>query len=97
MKPNVWLIVCPVAVLAFGAGYQQRALMDKSEIVELQRQVDEGKKVAADWEVTTNEAQDRAAISQNKVDAYVATIKQTPPCGFTPEDVDRLLGSDALK
>lgn len=90
-------LVVAAGTFAFTEGYRERGTLDQSAVlqadkVELQRQLDESKTVAADAAVAQKAAEDSAAATQKKVDAYVAQIKQTPPCGLTADDVDGLLG-----
>ncbi len=97
------LLVLAAGVFAFDAGYTTRGNLDQSALlkqdiaqlkaneVELQREADAAKTIAADATAAQRVAESSAAADQAKVDSYVATLKQNPPCGFTPDDVERLL------
>ena len=100
----VVLVVIAAGVFAFDEGYRVRGGLDQSATLkadiaqlkannsELQRQADEAKNVAADWEVSAKAARDADAVDKQKVDDYVAQLQNDPGCQLTPDDVKRLSG-----
>jgi type IV secretory pathway VirB6-like protein len=90
------LVIAAAGLFAYDAGYHMRGNLDKSaalraDIVELQRQADEARTVAANAAVAEKAAEDAAAVNQQKVDAYVAQLAKNPGCALSDDDVKRLL------
>lgn len=97
------LLVLAAGVFAFDAGYTTRGSMDQSALLkqdiaqlqannaELQREADASKVIADNASTAQKAAEAANAVNQVKVNAYVAQLKSNPPCGFSPDDVQRLL------
>jgi hypothetical protein len=100
----VGLIALAAATFAFDLGFNERASLDKSAVMqseiialranarELQRQADATKEIAASAKMAEQNAEDHAAINQQKVDEYAAELAKTPTpaCGLTDADVSSL-------
>lgn len=96
------LVVIAAGTFAFDEGYRVRGNLDQSASLkqavaqlqannaELQRQADEAKNVADDWQKAAVAATDLANANQQKAESYVAQLPTSPGCGLTDSDVERL-------
>lgn len=105
----VGLIALAAATFAYDLGFNERASLDHSasltaeitqlqaNAAELQRQAAAAREVADDAKSAEQNAEDHAAINEQKVDEYVAELakRKTPACGLSDVDVGRLRGIGA--
>lgn len=100
----VGLIALAAATFAYDLGFNERAALDKSialsaQVVqlkaanaELQREAEATSLVASDAKMAAQNAEDHAAINEQKVAAYEVELakRPAPACGLSADDVSRL-------
>jgi hypothetical protein len=88
----------------YGAGFNERGKLDhsadlaaqvvqmKANAAEAQRQADAAKTIAVAASARQQSAEDEAAKTQEKVEAYAAALakRKTPPCALSPADAASL-------